>query len=94
MVSIHGGDFAGCGEVHLLKWVKEKVADRYSTKALGLKGSDMDDDKESVILNRAVSWIEDGVALEASPRHVPLVLQELDMVELQREWRDGTTTRS
>ena len=78
-VFIHGDDFVVSGEHDVLLWVQEEISRKYLTKVRGLLGPDGSDDKDIIILNRVLEWRDDGISLEADPRHVELILQELNM---------------
>ena len=42
-------------------------------------GPDKGDDKAITILNRCVEWTPDGIQYEADPRHVEILINELDL---------------
>ena len=51
MVFIHGDDFAVCGELDVLTWVKEKIARRCSTKGSGFGHA-----AAPIDVHRVTSW--------------------------------------
>ena len=76
---IHGDDFVVSGDDEHLAKIQNFICDRYPTKVRGVLGPDPNDAKEMVILNRVVHWHEHALALEADPRHVEMILQEMGM---------------
>ena len=79
VVFIHGDDIVACGEHGVLQWLQEEVSNKYLTKVRGLLGPEPADKKTIVILNRVLEWRNEGIAIEADPRHVELMLQEMGM---------------
>ena len=51
----------------------------YEVKVRGLLGPDKDDDKSITILNRCVEWTPQGIRYEADPRHVEILISQLDL---------------
>ena len=79
VVFIHGDAFVASGTEAHLEEVREIVCSKYLTKVRGILGPEPRDAKALIILNRVIEWRPDGIALEADPRHVELVLQSLGM---------------
>ena len=63
----------------MLQWLQEEISKWYRTKVRGLLGPEAGDEKSIVILNRVLEWRNEGIAIEADPRHVELLLQEMCM---------------
>ena len=76
---VHGDDFVISGTELHLNSVRKFICERYLTKVRGLIGPEPHDEKAIVILNRIIEWREDGIVMEADPRHVEMILKELGM---------------
>ena len=74
VVFIHGDHIVACGEHVVLQWLQEEISKRYLTKVRGLLGPDAGDEKSFDILNRVLEWRNEGIAIEADPRYVDLIL--------------------
>ena len=79
VVFIHGDDIVACGEHDVLQWLQEEISKRYRTKVRCLLGPEAGDEKSIVILSRVLEWRNEGIAIEADPKHVELILQEMGM---------------
>ena len=62
-----------------LLWLKERLEERYELKYGGLMGPDDGDIKDVAILNRLVHFQADATTYEADPRHVEILLAELNL---------------
>ena len=58
----------------MLQWLQEEISKRYLSKVRGLLGPEAGDEKSFVILNRVLEWRNEGIAIEADPRYVELIL--------------------
>ena len=56
----------------------------------GTIGPDAHDLRSMTILNRIVEWTENGITLEADPRHVDLLLHELGLEKAKGSEVTGT----
>ena len=79
-VMVHGDDFIGVGPEEHLKELRKTLEEKYKLKVemLGRKGEEK---KEIKILNKIVRETEDGIELEADPRHVEIAIRELGIAE-------------
>ena len=75
---IHGDDFVTAGRDHDLKWLKTQIEKRYEIKTETL-GPESQDQQQVKILNRIVTWTQEGLEYEAGPRHVKLIIQDLGL---------------
>ena len=48
-----------------------------SDQGEGFAGPEAGEEKSIVILNRVLEWRNEGIAIEADPRHVELILHEM-----------------
>ena len=78
-VSVHGDDVTSPGFPEDLLWLKEKFLERYEIKYGGTLGGDATDVQDVMILNRLVHFGEFETTIEADPRHVQILLRELNL---------------
>ena len=86
---IHGDDYVSVGSDSALKWLKEELEKKYEIKTEVL-GPDKTDSQQVKVLNRIITWTSDGVQYEADPRHVELILQQLNISECKPVTTPGT----
>lgn len=78
-VSIHGDDITALGFEDDLLWLKERLLERYELKFGGLLGPDPSDTQDVALLNRLIHYGEQETTVEADPRHVTILLNELNL---------------
>merc|ERR1739836_64577 len=61
-----------------LRWMQEKIEEKYELKVEVL-GPDENQNKEVRVLNRILRWTNEGIEYEADPRHVEIVLKQLNI---------------
>ena len=88
--SIHGDDITSLGEEPDLLWLKQKLEERYEIKYGGMLGPDSHDVKDVMILNRLVHYSQTGTTYEADPRHVQILINELNLNEGRAVTTPGT----
>ena len=66
--SVHGGDSTTAGSKPDLDWLESELEAKYELRKGGRIGPGKDDDKEWRVLNKVVSWTEDGLEYQADPR--------------------------
>ena len=78
-IEVHGDDFTGVGPKSKLEWLASELKKFWTVDLRGILGPpSMSDVSHSiVILNRLVTWTDRGIELEADPRHVDLLLNEV-----------------
>ena len=69
-----------------VKKCTEMMEAEYEVKVRGLLGPDKDDDKSITILNRCVEWTPQGIRYEADPRHVEILLNEMELHGTKPSW--------
>ena len=77
-VMVHGDDFVAVGPQQHLEETKKTLESKYKLKTQVL-GREAGEEKEIRILNKVVRMEEDGIELEADPRHAELVIRELGL---------------
>lgn len=77
-VVVHGDDFVAVGSEENLKDTKEALNKKYKIKVETL-GSGKDDAKEIRVLNKVIRLTDEGLELEADPRHAEIVIRELGL---------------
>lgn len=79
-VFIHVDDIvASCEHDVLHWWLQSAISKKYLTKVRGLLHPSHVGEKRIVFLSSVVEWRDEGWAIEAGPRHVKLMLQEMGM---------------
>ena len=78
-VSIHGDDITVLGFEDDLMWLYKQMGTRYEMKFGGLLGPDETDVQNVAILNRLVHYGPTATTFEADPRHVEIILNELNL---------------
>ena len=78
-VVVHGDDFTVLGQEADLDWFRRKISEKYEVKFRGRIGPGSGDDKSIRILNRVVTWTEEGIEYEADQRHAEIIIKGLGM---------------
>ena len=78
---VHGDDFTFLGTDESLDAVLVAFKNRYDIKMRGRLGPQPKDDKSIRILNRVVTWDEDGIHYEADQRHAEIIVQKLNLAD-------------
>ena len=76
---VHGDDFTAVGPKGKLQWFADSLKKFWTIDIRGILGPPGMEgvDHSIVILNRLVTWTNKGIELEADPRHVALLIQEV-----------------
>ena len=76
---MRGDDFTGVGPKSKLEWFAAELKKVWPVDLRGILGppSMSDFSLSIVILNRLITWTDCGIELEADPRHVGLLLNEI-----------------
>ena len=87
---VHGDDYVSCGLPEALKWMQTQLESKYQVKTQ-LLGPDEEQCQQLKILNRVVEWHgQKGIAYEADPRHVKLVIDQLKLKDAELVSTPGT----
>ena len=90
---VHGDDFVTTGDIEDIRWLKEKLEERFESKTTIIGEHEAHEGK---ILNRIVRITEDGWELEADQRHGEYIVKALNLTEAnpvttpseeERPWR-------
>ena len=78
-IEVHGDDFTAVGPKSRLQWFADSLKNFWTIDIRGILGPPgmKGVDHSIVILNRLVTWTDKGIELEADPRHVALLIQEV-----------------
>ena len=76
---VHGDDFTLLGARKDLDWFRERIQEKYPVKFRGRLGPTDQDDKEIRILNRIITWTEEGILYEADQRHAEIIIREMNL---------------
>ena len=82
---VHGDDFTILGWSTQLDWFWKQVQIKFEAKHRGRIGPDRNDEKEMRILNRIVTWTDEGIDYEGDQRHVEICMANLGIVPESRE---------
>lgn len=80
-ISVHGDDITSLGRKDDLLWLKKQLLTRYEIKDGGMLGPDEGDVQDAMILNRLVHYGPRETTIEADPRHVQILVKELNLTE-------------
>ena len=87
---MHGDDYVSTGMPEHLQWMKKELEKRYIVK-IQVLGPGKDDCKQVKILNRIVTWHDaHGISYEADPRHVELIIKQLQLTDAKTVTTPGT----
>ena len=87
---MHGDDFTSTGREADLRWLDGELRKRLDIKT-ELLGPDPARHKQQVrVLNRVITWQEDGLIYEADQRHVEILIRELNLEHAKAVATPGT----
>ena len=75
---VHGDDFLVEGELAQLRWLEAQIRKHFTIQS-NVLGSEADSVRELKLLNRTISWCDDGLYWEPDARHVQLFWGALDL---------------
>jgi hypothetical protein len=81
---VHGDDFTFTGLKKDLLDVAKSMKDAYELKVRAILGDEQEDDKKITILNRNLSWSENGLEYEADDKHVTAILDYFGLDETSK----------
>ena len=87
--TVHGDDFTSCGPESAIEWFKAKLAGKYESKH-SILGPGSKHEKTIRVLNRVLSWCQDGIRYEADQRHADIVVEELGLKDAKEVSTPGT----
>ena len=80
---VHGDEYVSSGILEALKWMQTRLESKYQVKTQ-LFGPGKEYNQQIKILNRVVTWHgHKGIAHEVDPRHVELVVEQLNLQDAQ-----------
>ena len=87
---VHGDDYVSTGSNENLQWMKARLEEKYQIKTQ-LLGPRKDQQQEVKILNGIVTWDQQrGLRYEADPRHVEILLKQLELEDAKEVTAPGT----
>ena len=86
---VHGDDFVAVGHDKNLKSARGTLEDKYQIK-VDVLGKGKECLSEVKILNKLVRYTDDGIELEADPRHAEIVVKELGLQDAKVSRVPGT----
>ena len=72
---IQGDDFTLLGNEVALDWFRERIQEKFEVKFRGRLGPDHGDDKAVRILNRILTWTNEGIRYEVDQRHAEIIIR-------------------
>ena len=79
-VVVDGDDFTIVGGRPEVSWFESTMEERYAITKRGRLGSGAEDQKEMVLLNRVVRWVDNvGIEIEADPRQAERLVAQLGL---------------
>ena len=79
-MTVHGDDFTSTGTEASLRWLDGQLQAAYEIKSQYLGPDAAKGHVQEVrVLNRVISWLDDGSSYEPDPRHAEMVVQELGL---------------
>ena len=72
-VVVYGDDFTVLANDKELDWFRVKIRERFEVEYKARLGGGAKDDRSVFLLNRPLSWGEDGITYEADQRHVEII---------------------
>lgn len=76
---VHGEAFTILGPEESLQWLRGRIEATFEVKLRGRRGPDPGDCKSIRILNRIVSWTDNGIQYEADQRHEELIIKMMGL---------------
>ena len=81
MTVVHRDDFTSLPAGDLCDWLADELRNHLSLKVRGVLGSGPKNAKSIRILNRIVSWNNDGITYESDQGHAEIIVKQLKMNE-------------
>ncbi len=75
---MHGDDFTMLGSRKQLDWLRGRIESKFEIKSEVL-GPGPQHSKQIRVLNRVISWTEEGLVYEPDQRHAEIVIRELGL---------------
>ena len=78
--AVHGDDITLVGNKEDAQWVRTQFQKRYEIKSQHI-GEQVGMDREASVLNRKIWWTNNGIMIEAVPRHSMDVISSLGLTD-------------
>ena len=88
---VHGDDYVSVAQESDLQWLEQRLKVKYEikTKWLGYKQHHQ---REVRVRNRIITWGQHGIGYEADPRHVEVMVNDLELENCKTVTTPGTST--
>ena len=87
---VQGDDYVSTGMPESLHWLRKALGKKFTVKTQTL-GPGKEDQTQIKILNRIVTWHNtDGISYEADPRHVEIIMKQLQLEDAKIVTTPGT----
>jgi len=77
---VHGDDFTLIGSRKSLDWFKSRIEGRFEIKYKGRMGPREEDMKSVRILNRIITWTDQGIEYESDQRHAEIIVKQMGLL--------------
>ena len=74
---VRGDDFTVLADDTNLDWFESEMEKRFDIKKRGRLGPERKDMKAIRILNRVITWTEEGITYEADQRHAEIIIRNM-----------------
>lgn len=88
---VHGDDYISVGKEESLQWMEARLKCKYEEKKNKWLGPQPNHSKEVRVLNRVITWEDEGISYEADPRHVEIMIEELGLQSCVAVGTPGTS---
>ena len=89
-LAVHGDDFVLSGTPGHLEQFANDLSKKYLVKVRGILGPEPTDMNAITVLHRRLQWTRRGLQVEADPKHVSIVFQELGLEDARGSNITGT----
>ena len=72
-LTVHGDDYTSTGRAVELRWLEARLSAKFDVKTL-VMGPEQHQLKQLRVLNRIISWTDDGIEFETDQRHAELII--------------------
>ena len=89
-VTVYGDDFTSTGRESDLRWMDAQLKSEFEVKTKVRGQNPHRHVQEVMVLNRIITWTNDGIKYEPDPRHAELVVKDLGLEGGKRGMTPGS----
>ena len=79
IMTVHGDDFTSTGREADLRWLDQELRKKVELKTAFLGPDPRRHSQQIRVLNRVITWQEEGLVYEADQRHAEIIVRELNL---------------